>query len=302
MTSSPKLLPLTSPSHYSNRAREKRCTRAKEILVDLIKSQTTHDVDPKDVKTTKPSSGVSWRFVVDSGTEFPYVQLSSISRPNLDLLEKAVEGGGVRVQWLNESEIERNAAEDDGSFSESKRPRKRVCIETPRIYRPHAEQLHVTEHFPMQTKHSSDSSHESTNEPSTPTQQSHVHTPRPNHPPPMPTFTTVNEPSRSIVYSRPVPVPAPSPPASSFTEDESRSATISVDIPVSVISNFLAAERNTAMDQLKQENGKLKEDNRRLNTEVAVMQAKYEELQDQLNRKMLQVQEIFRGPSITKDA
>lgn len=66
-------------------------------------SQTTHDVDPKDVKTTKPSSGVSWRFLVQEGTEFPYVQLSSISRPNLDLLEKAVERGGVQVVWLNDA-------------------------------------------------------------------------------------------------------------------------------------------------------------------------------------------------------
>ena len=60
-------------------------------------------MDPKDVKTTKPSSGVSWRFEVDQGIEFPLVQLSSISRPNLDLLEKAVEGGGVRVLWMNEN-------------------------------------------------------------------------------------------------------------------------------------------------------------------------------------------------------
>ena len=60
-------------------------------------------MDPKDVKTTKPSSAVSWRFEVDPGTEFPFVQLSSISRPNLDLLEKAVEGGGVRVVWMSEN-------------------------------------------------------------------------------------------------------------------------------------------------------------------------------------------------------
>lgn len=66
-------------------------------------SQTSHQVDPKDIKTTKPSSAVSWRFVVDPGTEFPLVQLSSISRPNLDLLEKAIEGGGVRVTWQNEN-------------------------------------------------------------------------------------------------------------------------------------------------------------------------------------------------------
>ncbi|KAF8470227.1 hypothetical protein BDZ91DRAFT_720184 [Kalaharituber pfeilii] len=298
MTSSPKLMPLPSPSHYSNRAREKRCTRAKELLVELIKSQTTHDVDPKDVKTTKPSSGVSWRFVVDPGTEFPLVQLSSISRPNLDLLEKAVEGGGVKVVWLNEQDVNRSSTEDETAFQDSRRPRKRIRHSA----EPATPSRGITG-LSTSTHASSEGTASLSQRPSGPPAQS-AQQPTPPAPVTLPSaasFTTVNEASRHHVNPAPTQTSPPSITSSTENHDAKSQSTITVDIPISAIAKVLDKERNSIMEQLRRENQALSEENKRMQVEIANIQSKYNALEDQLRKKMHQMQEILEGKSTVRE-
>lgn len=324
-SASPKLLPsqLQSPSHYSNRAREKRCTRAKELLVELIKTQTTHHVDPKDIKTTKPSSTVSWRFEVEPGTEFPFVQLSSISRPNLDLLEKAVEGGGVRVVWTSESGT--NTTDDDGRFPDSKRPRKRTKHSTDSDGGQNLEGPNVQPQSQPQLQ-----SHLSSQALSLPPiSQAPVNFPPAPGAGPSTSFTTVNGPPAQLnniqqvhpqlaaASQQPQPQLAiasyiqngntstvsPTVSTSSMTpthtngtiSSSSPERTISIDIPISSISRILASERNSLIDSLRGSNARLTAENERMKTEIATIQSKYNALEEQLRKKMSQIQEILGG-------
>lgn len=148
----------------------------------------------------------------------------------------------------------------------------------------------------MQTRHSTESSHE-TDEFSAATPRASASTPpmldhetqqRP------PAFTTINNtigPGMTRITSLPV----------AGGNGMGNRSFVNVDIPVSAIAGVIEAERNSLIERLTEENNAIRVEHDELKANFASLQAKYTDLEDQLTTKMQQIQEILGGKAIGKD-
>lgn len=73
---------------------------------------------------------------------------------------------------------------------------------------------------------------------------------------------------------------------------------VSIDVPLSSISRVLESQRNSLIDRLRAQNSLLSEDNEKLRVDYETMQSKYNALEEQLRKKMSQMQEILEGKKL----